>query len=155
MTVNGPVWATGDITFTSGPTIRAAASLGRRSVQFIADKPTDHLNSSKIEIRNSTQFFGSGDYRSYVMLLSMNDSAKNAGSVKAIDVSQSASGAVLVYSNEGLIDIGNGISLKEVTGYKINVAQNSTVQYESGLTSLLFTSGPGGGYRLNDWQQIQ
>lgn len=155
VTLNGPVWATGNISFTQGPTIRAAASLGRRSVQFIADKPTDRLNSSKIEVRNSTQFFGSGDYRSYVMLLSMNDSAKNGGAVKAIDVSQSANGSVLVYTNDGLVDIGNGISLKEVTGYKINVAQNSNVQYESGLASLLFTSGPGGGYRLNDWQQIQ
>ena len=153
VTVNGPVWATGNISFTTGPTIRVASSLGRRSVQFIADKTTDHLTSSKVEVRNSTQFFGSGDYRSYVMLLSMNDSARNGGSVKAIDVSQSANGAVLVYANDGLIDIGNGISLKEVTGYKINVAQNSTVRYESGLASLLFTSGPGGGYRLDDWRQ--
>lgn len=155
ITVNGPVWATGNISFTQGPTIRAAASLGRKSVQFIADKPTDHLNSSKIEVRNATQFYGSGDYRSYVMLLSLNDSAKNGGTVKAIDVSQSATGAVLVYTSDGLVDIGNGISLKEVTGYQINVAQNSSVRYESGLTSLLFTSGPGGGYRLDDWQQVQ
>lgn len=155
VTVNGPVWATGNISFTTGPTIRVASSLGRRSVQFIADKPTDYLTSSKVEIRNSTQFFGSGDYRSYVMLLSMNESAKLGGTVKAIDVSQSANGAVLVYTNDGLVDIGNGISLKEVTGYKINVAQNSTVQYESGLSSLLFTSGPGGGYRLTDWRQLE
>lgn len=153
VTVNGPVWATGNISLTQGPTIRVAASLGRRSVQFIADNPSDRTNSSKVEIRNSTQFFGSGDYRSHVMLLSGNTSAKDGGSVKAIDVSQSATGAVLVYTNEGLVDIGNGITLREVTGYRINVAQNSTVRYESGLASLLFTSGPGGGYRLSDWRQ--
>ena len=155
VTVNGPVWVTGNISFTQGPTIRVLASLGRRSVQFIADNPVNRTTSSKVEVRNSTQFFGSGDYRSYVMLLSMNESAKLGGTEKAIDVSQSATGAVLVYTNDGLVDIGNGISLKEVTGYKINVAQNSNVRYESGLASLLFTSGPGGGYRLADWRQLE
>jgi hypothetical protein len=155
VTLTGPVWVQGNLSFTQGPVIRAASSLGRRSVQFIADNPSNRLTSSKIEIRNSTQFYGSGDYRSFVMLLSMNNSAANSGTVKAIDVSQSANGALLVYTNEGLVDIGNGIHLKEVTGYKIKVAQNSTVRYETGLASLLFTSGPGGGYRLTDWQQIR
>lgn len=153
ITVNGPVWVKGNISFTLGPDIKVDPSLGRRSVQFIADKPSDHINSSVIQVKNSTQFYGSGDYRSYVMLLSMNDSAKNGGTVKAIDVSQSANGSLLVYTNDGLVDIGNGISLKEVTGYKINVAQNSSVSYSSGLASLLFTSGPGGSYKLTDWQQ--
>lgn len=155
VTVDGPVWATGNISFTQGPTIRVDAALGRRSVQFIADNPSNRLTSSRVEVRNSTQFNGSGDARSYIMLLSQNESAALGGTQKAIDVSQSANGSVLVYTDRGLVDIGNGIDLREVTGYKINVAQNSEVIYESGLASLLFTSGPGAGYRLNDWQQMR
>lgn len=155
VTVDGPVWATGNISFTQGPTIRVEPSLGRRSVQFIADNPSNRTTSSKVEIRNSTQFNGSGDSRSYIMLLSMNESAALAGTQKAIDVAQSANGSVLVYADRGLVEIGNGIDLREVTGYKINVAQNSDVIYESGLASLLFTAGPGAGYRLNDWQQMK
>lgn len=153
VTLDGPIWVQGNLSFTQGPTMRVDPSLGRRSVQFIVDNPSNRLTSSKIEVRNSTQFNGSGDYRSYIMLLSMNESAALSGAEKAIDVSQSANGSVLVYADRGLIDIGNGIDLREVTGYKINVAQNSDVIYESGLSSLLFTSGPGGGYSLEDWQQ--
>ncbi len=155
ITVDGPIWVMGNLSFSQGPTINAAASIGRRSVQFIVDNPSNRLTSSRIEVRNSTNFNGSGDARSYVMLLSMNESSSLGGLDKAIDVAQSANGDVLVYSGFGLVDIGNNIDLREVTGYQINVANGSSVTYESGLASLLFTSGPGGGYTLADWRQIE
>ncbi len=155
VTLNGPIWVTGNISFTQGPTMRVDPSLGRRSVQMIADNESNRLTSSRIEVRNSTTFSGSGDDRSYIMLLSMNNSASNSGAQTAIDVAQSANGDVLVYAGEGLVTIGNNIDLREVTGYQINVANGSSVTYESGLASLLFTAGPGGGYTLEDWQQIE
>lgn len=155
VTLNGPIWVEGNLSFTQGPTLQVHPSLGRQSVQMIADNPSDRLTSSQIEIRNSTDFIGSGDSRSYIMLLSENESAETGGSEPAISVSQSATGAVIVYSNTGLVDIGNGIDLRAVTGYQINVAQNSDIVYESGLASLLFSSGPGGAYVLEDWQQAQ
>ncbi len=155
VTLTGPIWVTGNLSFTQGPTMQVDAALGRRSVQFIVDNPSNRLTSSKIEVRNSTQFNGSGDSRSFIMLMSLNESAALAGTQKAIDVSQSANGKVIVYADRGLIDIGNGITLKEVTGHKINIANSATVIYESGLSSLLFTSGPGGGYSLEDWRQVE
>lgn len=153
VTVDGPVWVEGDIAFLQGPVIRAHPSLGRRSVQFIADNETNRLTSSKIEIRNSTNFFGTGDDRSYILLLSNNESASLGGTEEAIFVGQSANGDVLVYTNDGLVEIGNNIDLRSVTGYRLDIANGSSVTYETGLASLLFTSGPGGGYVLNDWQQ--
>lgn len=153
VTLDGPVWVVGDISFTQGPTLEVDPSLGRRSVQMIADDPADRNTSSKIEIRNSTDFQGSGDSRSYIMLMSLNEAASNGGSETAIDVSQSANGSVIAYADKGLVEIGNGIDLREITGYQINVEQNTDVVYETGLASLLFTSGPGGGYVLSDWQQ--
>jgi hypothetical protein len=154
VTLDGPIWVQGNLSFSQGPDIRVDSALGRRSVQFIVDNPSNRLTSSKIEVRNSTQFYGSGDPRSYIMLLSMNNSAFNSGTEKAIDVAQSANGSVLVYADKGLVDIGNGIELTEVTGYKINVAQNADIIYESGLASLLFTAGPGGSYAVADWRQV-
>lgn len=155
VTLDGPIWVEGNVSFTQGPVIVADSSLGRLSAQIIADNPADRVNSSRIEVRNSTNFDGSGDSRSYIMLLSMNESSSLGGTVTAIDVSQSANGQILVYAAEGLIEIGNNIDLREVTGHQINVANGSSVTYESGLASLLFTSGPGGAYVLNDWQQIK
>ncbi|MEK7639252.1 MAG: hypothetical protein AAB388_03785 [Patescibacteria group bacterium] len=155
VTLDGPIWVQGNLSFTQGPTLQVDPALGRRSVQMIADDPSNRLTSSQIEIRNSTNFAGSGDSRSYIMLLSMNESASVSGSEIAINVSQSANGDVLAYAGNGLIEIGNNIDLREVTGYQIDVANGSSITYESGLASLLFTSGPGGGYVLDDWQQIE
>lgn len=155
LTLTGPVWVEGNISFTSGPDIEVDPALGRRSVQMIADNESDRLTSSQIEIRNSTNFSGSGDSRSYIMLFSANESASLGGTEIAIDVSQSTNGSLIVYSGNGLIDIGNGIDLKEVTGYQINVAQNSDITYELGLADLMFTSGPGGAYVVSDWSEIE
>jgi hypothetical protein len=155
LTLNGPVWVQGNLDFRLGPTIQAAASVGRRSVQFIVDNPLNRLTSSKITVPNSTNFAGSGDSRSYVMLLSMNESASLGGTQKAVDVANSANGDVLVYAGSGLIDIGNNIDLREVTAYQIEVSNGASVTYESGLANLLFTSGPGGGYTIADWRQVE
>lgn len=155
LTLDGPVWIEGDLSFTQGPTIKVDPSLGRRSVQIIVDNPSDRLTSSRVEIRNSTNFIGSGDSRSYIMLMSLNESASLSGPEVAIDIAQSANGSMIAYTDTGLVSIGNGIDLREITGYQIDVAQNTDVIYEEGLASLLFTSGPGGGYILNDWQQAE
>lgn len=155
ITLDGPVWVEGNLDISQSPELRVDASLGRFSVQLIADDPSDRTTGSKISIANSPEFYGSGDSRSYIMLISMNEDASNGGGEVAIDVANSANGDVLVYAGEGLITIGNNIDLREVTAYQIDVANGSSITYESGLASLLFTSGPGGGYTLDDWQQIE
>jgi hypothetical protein len=155
VTLTGPIWVQGNLTFTQGPVMRVDPSLGRKSVQIIVDNPADRITSSQIKVLNSATFYGSGDSRSYIMLLSENESASLGGAEFAIEVSQSISGSVITYTNKGLVDIGNGIDLRSVTGYQINIAQNSDVIYETGLASLLFSSGPGGGYTLDDWQQSE
>lgn len=153
LTVDGPVWVEGDLSFTQGPVVRVHPSLGRRSVQFIVDNPADRITSSRIEIRNATDFLGSGDSRSYILLLSENESARLGGSDIALDVGQKADGAVVAYTNNGRVSIGNNIDLRSVTGYQLDISNGSSVTYETGLTSLLFTSGPGGGYTLTEWRQ--
>jgi hypothetical protein len=155
LTVNGPIWVEGNLTFTQGPTIRVDPALGRRSVQFIVDNPSDRLTSSQIEIRNQTDFLGSGDPRSYIMLYSANESYSTGGSETAIAISQSADGNVIMYADSGLVDVSNGVELRAVTGYQIDVAQNSDIIYEEGLSNLVFTAGPGSGYILTDWQQAE
>lgn len=153
VTLTGPVWVEGNISFTSGPDIEVDSSLGRRSAQFIADNESDRVTSSRIEIRNSTNFSGTGDPRSLVLLLSQNESASLGGTEEAITISQSANGDVMMYSNYGLVSLKNNIDLKEVTAYHIEIGNNADVYYDEGLKNQLFTSGPGGAYVLTNWQE--
>jgi len=154
ITLGGPIWVTGNIIFKNSQTIKVATSLGSYSVALIADNPSDRLTSSKISIENSTSFQGSGTTGSYVALISQNNSSENGGSEVAIGAQNSVSGDLLIYAAHGLIEVANSIQLKEVTAHKIRLTNTANVIYENGLKSVLFSSGPSGGYTIDAWEEV-
>ena len=153
VTFTGPVWINGNLDFSSGPSIVASTSLGILSSVVMVDSSTASTTGGKISVNQSTDFT-SGDAKSFVLLLSMNRSAEQGGTVRAIDVAQSANGKVLLYASHGRIVIGNSISLKEVTAYQIDVNNGATVIYEAGLASLVFKSVVAG-YAITEWQEVK
>lgn len=154
VTLSGPVWVVGDIDIKNSSIIKINQSLGGNSVAIIADNPSNRLTSGKVVLENSVQFQGSGTDGSYIMIISQNNSAESGGGETAVDIKNSVSGDLLLYAGHGEILIQNSVDLKEVTGYKIKLKNYAHVIYESGLTSLLFTSGPSGGYSIGDWGEI-
>jgi len=155
VTLNGSVWVTGNVSIKNGSIIRASAGLGNKSVVIIADNPSNRTSSSKIDLENSSKFFGSGSAGSFVFLISQNNSAELGGNEEAISMDNSSSGALILYAGHGLININNSATLKEVTGYKLRARNSSNIIYDTGLMSTLFTSGPGGGYEIIGWQESQ
>lgn len=158
LTLDGPVWVKGNIMFEAGPTVQIDASVGNRTVPFIADNPDNRATSSLISVEQGTTFFGSGTPKSYVLLISQNEDAENGEveNVDAISLGQSAgaSGAdYLAYAGHGRIALANSVTLKEITAYLVSLGNSAEVVYESGLVNLLFTSGPGGGYTMNGWRE--
>jgi hypothetical protein len=150
-TLAGNIWVEGDITVRNTPDFYAAAALGNKSVMMIADNPTDRISSSRIFLEQNPDFFGTGTGGTYIMLLSMNNDAEMGGSTPAIDIQQGAEGDILVYAGHGEIRLQQSALLKEVTGYRVRLQNNAEVIYETGLGSLLFTSGPGGGFVIEEW----
>lgn len=155
VTIDGNVWIQGNLSFTQGPRLEVDASLGSESAYVIVDDPSDRITSSQIDIRQSTEFDGSGHQNSFIMLLTQNESWENGGSDFAISIGNSSNGKVILYAAHGGISIGNSTSLKEVTGYRIVLSNGAAVTYESGLANLLFTGGPSGGFELYDWREIE
>jgi len=49
----------------------------------------------------------------------------------------------------------NNAILKEVSAYKIHLKNNAEVVYETGLANVLFSSGPGGGFEIKSWMEIE
>ncbi|HJO89880.1 MAG: hypothetical protein QGH85_02030 [Candidatus Pacebacteria bacterium] len=153
VTLEGHIWITGNLLIKNSSDIKVASSIGSGSVAMIADNPSDRLTSSKAKITNSAEFFGAG-LGSYILVVSQNESAENGGSEKAIEVENSANGDLLIYASHGEILLQNSVSLKEVTGYKIRIKNSAEVIYETGIASLLFTSGPSGGFSIDSWLEI-
>lgn len=155
VTLAGHVWVTGNMVFQNSAIVRISSALGNNSVAVIADDPSNRLTGSSIDLKNSSQFFGSGSPSSFVFLISQNNSAENGGSVDAIAMDNSSSGSVVLYASHGLISVNNSATLKEVTAYKIKTKNSANIIYDTGLTSTLFTSGPGGGYDILSWEEIE
>ena len=158
--INGTVWVKGDINIGIGTSIRLSNAYGENSGIIIADNPGSESTSGKIEILNNVAICGSEGFAtfpdcntsngSYLMILSTHEH----DSTYAIDIHNNAAGAIF-YAHKGIANINNGANLKEVTAYKLNLSENSSVTYESGLANASFTSGPGGGWIINSWNEIE
>lgn len=157
VTLQGPVWATGNITFKTKAITKVDPSLTGQTIVMIADKPTDHINSSKVRVQGTgINFYGATGGNSWVMLISENIGASQGDPNEAIEFEQSATGKdVLLYARLGDILLQQSSSVSEVTGYKITLQQTANVTYSMGLQNALFTSGPGGAWYVQDWKEGQ
>ena len=138
LTLTGTVYVTGDITLSNSAKIKLDSSYGSLSGIILSDGIISPGNSSTLQ--------GSGQSGSYLLVLSTNTSDT------AISIANSASGAIF-YASAGGITASNNFSAREVTGYKLIMSNSATITYESGLANVLFTSGPGGSWKVTSWKE--
>jgi len=149
LVVTGTLWVTGAIKLSNTSKIRLDESYGGSSGVVMAGID-ENATAGYIEISNYAQVSGSGSQGSYIMLLSQ----KEGTASDAIKTSNNSATAIL-YAGEGQIEISNSAALKEVTAYKLEINNSATVTYESGLANNNFSSGPGGGYDILSWKEIE
>lgn len=136
ITAGSPVWITGTLNLDNENTIKLDPGWGASSGVIITD--------GIIELDNKNKILGSGTVGSELILLSTHDSTVN--DTVAIHLKNDGnSGAI--YAGNGKIEVGNGNSIKEATGWKIKLKENTVINYETGMAGLFFT-GPGGSYSL-------
>lgn len=145
VTITGPLWITGNLTMQSGPTVSIDPSLAGKTVAIIADNPSNRAGSGIITIGQGTSLVGTQAPGSYSALISQNNSAETGGNTAAISLGQGSSSMVL-YASHGLITMGQSVTAKEVTGYKITLSNSASITYDNGLVNSLFQSGPGGSW---------
>jgi hypothetical protein len=156
ITLGGHVWAEGDIILENSPVIEVDSSLGDKSVVFIADDPSDRENSSTLDLGNNPAFQGAdGSSRSFIFMISLNESAELGGTIPAVENGQLATGDVFVYAPRGEALLVNNIDITGLTAYRIRARNASIINYQDGLTDTLFSTGPSAGYRVFYWQEIE
>lgn len=140
LTLTGVIWVTGNITVSNGGLIKLSSSYGSSSGMIIAD--------GTITLGNNGDMAGSGTSGSYIMALSTNTSGS------AISLSNNGTSSILV-APYGTVSLSNNASAKEITAYKILLSNNAVVTYDSGLANTNFTTGPGGAWLLNSWNETE
>lgn len=137
VTVKSPIWITGNLTLNSNNILTLDSSYGETSGVIVVD--------GKVTLNSNNHLNGTGVGSSLLMVLTTYDSRQNNEDAVAVN---SNGNTGVYYASGGIIAPGTGNSFKELTAWKIRLINNSTIDYETGLSSSLFTSGPSGTYSL-------
>ena len=150
LTLTGTVWVTGSITASNGSIIKLDSSYGSLSGVLLAG--TDGSSSTgAVTFSNNSEARGSGTAGSYMLVLSQRNNTSSA----AITQANNAASAIL-YAHEGVIEISNNATMKEVTAYKVHLSNGAVVSYESGLANVNFSSGPSSpSWIFSGWEEDQ
>lgn len=141
LTLTGTLWVTGNLNLNNSSIIQLDnAAYGATSGLMVAD--------GIIDLDNSVTVRGTNQTGSYLMLLTTEGLANPAMSVK------NSAMAGVFYASNGFIDISNNVSLREVTGYGLTLGNSVVVQYDVGMANMFFSSGPSGGYKIENWREI-
>lgn len=136
-TIKSPVWITGNFTLNQDNAFTLSSEYGETSGVIIVDGLSEFGNNNKLR--------GTGAGSSILMLLSTYDS--KTSDIVAVKFNNNAN-STFVYADQGTIEPGNNNEFKELTAWKIKLSNNSTINYETGLASAFFSSGPSGSYSL-------
>lgn len=137
ITVKSPVWITGSLTLNSNNILTLDQSYGETSGVILVD--------GQVTLNSNNHLNGTGVGSSLLMVLTTYDSISSG--LDAIAVNSNGNTGVY-YASRGIIAPGTGNSFKELTAWKIRLINFSSIDYETGLSSTLFTSGPSGSYSL-------
>ena len=144
LNVTGLIYVEGDILINNNVILKLDSNFGSLSGIIISD--------GKISVQNGAAVQGSGEENSFLMLLSTNNSLDPSS--PAIDVRNNAAAAIF-YASNGMINLNNNINIREATGYKLALSNNAVVSYSSGLANANFSSGPGGSWQVENWEEIE
>ncbi|MBI5742839.1 MAG: hypothetical protein HZA25_03300 [Candidatus Niyogibacteria bacterium] len=158
--IDGPLWVVGDITMANNVKIVLNPSFGALSTVIIADDPANQSTVGKITANNGVDVCGSAGYNSgtnacnssngsYIMLISTYN-----GTGKAITVNNNVDGAIF-YASAGKIEVENNATAKQITGYEVELENNASITYETGLANIQFSAGPSASFQINSWREVQ
>ncbi|MHB1118278.1 MAG: choice-of-anchor R domain-containing protein [Minisyncoccota bacterium] len=151
--LTGVVYVMGNVSISNNSTVRCDASFGADSCVLVAD--------GWIDANNNALFLGSGQTGSYILAISTIEGCNGGSQTSSctsgnsgINLGNNLRGAVF-YTTKSMINMSNNAEVKAVVGYKINLANNAEVEYEDGVADANFSSGPGGGWNVKSWNEVQ
>jgi hypothetical protein len=136
--VDGTIYVSGSVVLDNNAVISLDSGYGSGSGIIMADGPMD--------IKNNVTFNGSGDSDSFVLVIT-NDTSLDPDN-PAMNIDNNSDNSIF-YAGDGVVNVANNATMKEVTGFTIYLRQNATVAYDSGLANINFSSGPGGSWVMD------
>lgn len=145
MTITGTIYVTGNITVGNNVIVRLSPSYGSSGGVLVTD--------GRVILSNNVTFAGSGQTTSYLMLLTTSQCPVGCSGLNAIDLNNNV-GAVIINAQNGTVHLSNNVNLSEIVANTVELDNNATVTYITGLANTNFSSGPGGGFDISSWKEV-
>lgn len=135
VTVTGPIYVTGNLTVSQGGTkVNLDESFGSTGTVIIVD--------GTITISQGAQFNPtSANPKGYILLVSTSTSSS------AMSLENRGVNAIL-YALDGTAQLSQQAQMTAIVAKQISMDNSATLDYDQGLASALFTSGPGGSWQI-------
>ncbi len=145
--ITGPIYVTGDIEIQGSGKIYVDPSLSDASGLIVAD--------GLIDLGGSAGIYGSGQPGSYVVLSSLRacGNYSDCNNNPSILISGS-SGSVVLNAPNGAVKLSGSSGVKSIVSKTIILEGSATVNYETGLININFTSGPSGSWVKKSWKEV-
>ncbi|HEA84591.1 MAG TPA: hypothetical protein ENI04_01250 [Candidatus Wildermuthbacteria bacterium] len=150
--LEGIVYVKGGVDIDNGGSVVLSPTYGSSSGILLTD--------TWIHVKNNGEFGGSGVEGSYLMMLALAPCTGSNGGGDctdhngAIDLHNNAEGAIF-YAPNGLLHIHNNVTITQATAWKLELSNNTILEYSLGLQSALFTSGPSAGWEVISWKEVE
>lgn len=141
LNMSGPIWVNGNVNFSNNASLLVSPSTGTAGAMIIADSPGNTATKGTVVLSNNVIINGNGSTGSYPMIISTNTGNH------AIDMSNNAS-SIILYAPYGGIEVSNGANANQITARLLELENNSSITYQSGLQSTSFSNGPGGSWAV-------
>jgi len=137
--ITGTVWVTGEIRIRKN--VKLDVSYGSDSGIIVGD--------NIIVLDNNSISSGSGAEGSYLMYVST--SLANP----AITIMNAGTRVDVLYSNSGWVRVQDASNMRAVYAHGIHIMNSALLIYEDGLKHAFFTAGPGAGWTVTSWREIE
>jgi len=144
--ISGTLWVQGNIIVDGSAKIVLNSSYGNNSGVIVSD--------GWLNLAGSGQLNGNGQSGSYILFTTTSNCDISFCTHNAIDIS-GAAGSVILNAQQGTISFSGSASAKEAVAYRMILTGTTTVNYESGLANVNFTSGPSGGWEISNWKETE
>ena len=141
LTLTGPIWVEGDLEINSNVIIAVADSLGAEGVVIVVDYPSDLLGRGKIAT-DSHVTFGQTSSGGPAVFVSTNTDTNCTVSPAILVASNTAT--VVFSAPNGCINFSSNSFVRGVLAKKIHLSNNSVIEYDPRLASVILRTGLGG-----------
>jgi len=110
------------------------------------------ISDGNIELKNDARLRGNIGSGIYLFLITL---STNTGASPSALLIQNDANVDAIYSAYGFVEILNHPKIKSAFGQGLNIQNDAEVNYEIGIADASFTGGPGGGWGITTWREVE